>query len=258
MIRVSVAELPDDRDRFALAWDALLQHVDFADSDLVVLPEMPASAWFGTTPQFDQATWDRVVADHDAMVARLNQFGRAVVVGSRAATIDGTRRNLAFVWSDETGLIDLHAKSILPEDPGFHEQSWYEAGPIAHRVTAIAGIRLGVLLCSELMATELARDLGDAAAQIIGVPRASESHVRWQAASQMAAIAAGAFVLTSNRNGQGADGKTTFGGRSMIIDPDGTILAETSREKPFASAAIDLTQADEARTTYPRYLTYRQ
>ena len=257
MTRVSVVELPDNRDRFELAWPALLQHVDFAESDVVVLPELAAGAWFGTRPNFDQGRWDRIVAAHDELVSRLGDFGNAVVIGSRAANVDSQRRNVAFVWSQETGLIDLHPKAILPEEPGFHEQTWYHAGADEPKVVEVRGMTIGVLLCSELMHTERARKLGNAGVAIIGVPRATGDHQRWQIASQMAAIASGAFVLTSNRSGQSQDDASViFGGRSMIIDPDGMILSETGRDKQFATAAIDLTASAAARVTYPRYLDY--
>jgi N-carbamoylputrescine amidase len=256
MTRVSVAELPDNRDRFELAWAALLQHADFAESDVVVLPELPASAWFGASATFNPERWDQVVAAHDKLVANLGDFGRSAVVGSRAANIDGHRRNVAFVWSHDAGLIDLHAKAILPEEPGFHEQTWYEAGAGNLRVVEINGIGIGVLLCSELMATERARKLGEMGAAVIAVPRATGDHQRWQIASQMAAIASGAYVLTSNRSGQSVDGSVTFGGRALIVDPDGTVMTETGRDKPFASASIDPATARAARQTYPRYLTY--
>jgi predicted amidohydrolase len=147
-MRVSVAELPDNRDRFELAWNALLQHVDFAETEILVLPELPASTWFGVSPHFDQDRWDRVVAAHDAMIARLNEFGSTIVIGSRAATIDGSRLNIAFLWSKGAGLIDLHAKAILPEEAGFHEQSWYEAGQDNLSVTEVNGVGIGVLVCS--------------------------------------------------------------------------------------------------------------
>lgn len=256
MTRVSVAELPDNRDRFELAWDALLQHVDFAESDVVVLPELPASAWFGTSPLFEQERWNAVVAAHDDLIKRLDEFGNATVIGSRAATVGAQRHNIAFVWSRSTGLIDLHAKAILPEEPGFHEQSWYHGGNGDLRVVDVNGVRIGVLLCSELMATERARELGAAGAAIIGVPRATGDHQRWQIAAQMGAIASGAFVLSSNRSGQSEDATVTFGGRSMIVDPDGSILSETGRDKPFASVSIDLSAAESARLSYPRYLDY--
>jgi N-carbamoylputrescine amidase len=120
----------------------------------------------------------------------------------------------------------------------------------------INGIGIGVLLCSELMAIERARALGENGATIIAVPRATGGHQRWQVASQMAAIASGAFLLTSNRSGQSADDSVTFGGRAIVVDPDGTILTETGRDKPFASVAIGLEMAHAARSTYPRYLKY--
>jgi N-carbamoylputrescine amidase len=257
VIRVSVVELPDNRDRFELAWPALLQHVSFAESDVVVLPELPASSWFGVTSSFDQSRWGRIVAAHDELVSRLDAFGSAIVIGSRAANVGDKRQNVAFVWSKESGLVDLHPKAILPEEPGFHEQSWYHPGTDDLKVVEVRGISIGVLLCSELMHTERARKLGNSGAAIIGVPRATGDHQRWQIASQMAAIASGAFVLTSNRSGQAqGDPSVIFGGRSMIVDPDGAILAETGRDKSFASASIDLGASRTARTTYPRYLDY--
>src|SRR6476646_11748593 len=107
------------------------------------------------------------------------------------------------------------------------------------------------------MHTERALKLGNAGATIIGVPRATGDHQRWQIASQMAAIASGAFVLTSNRSGQSQDDASViFGGLSMIIDPDGLILSQTGSDKQFATAAIDLTASTAARVTYPRYLDY--
>jgi N-carbamoylputrescine amidase len=257
VIRVSVAELPDNRDRFELAWPALLQHVNFAESEVVVLPELPASEWFGVTPTFDQSKWDRTVAAHDDLIAGLNGFGQAIIIGSRAVTSGDRRHNVAFVWSKEAGLIDLHPKAILPEEPGFHEQSWYHAGTDDLEVVEVRGIKIGVLLCSELMHIERARHLGNAGANIIGVPRATGDHQRWPIATQMAAIASGAFVLTSNRSGQAqGDPSVIFGGRSMIVDPDGAILAETGRDKSFASASIDLGASQAARKSYPRYLDY--
>lgn len=154
VIRVSVCELPDNRINFKLAWPAFVQHVQFVESDIVVLPELPASVWFGRRFNFDQGVWDTIVAEHEMLVSNLGEFGSAIVIGSRAVTIGGRRHNLAFAWSTETGLVDLHAKSILPEEPGFHEQTWCQAGSFAHRVVTVGQLDLGVLLCSELMATD--------------------------------------------------------------------------------------------------------
>lgn len=254
-VRISVCELPDNRMEFAAAWDNLVQHVRFAESGFVVLPELPAATWFGATPDFDQERWDAVVSAHEALVAGLAAFGSAVVVTSIAETVAGRRRNTAVAWSQGTGLLRLHHKTILPEEPGFHEQSWYEAGDVSPSVVEVSGVKIGVLLCSELMATDRARWLGRGGADVICVPRATGDSDSWVVAARMAAIASGAFVLSSNRNGQGATPAATFGGRGLIVDPDGAVLGETSRAKPFATAEIDLAVAERAKRTYPRYLT---
>ncbi len=148
----------------------------------------------------------------------------------------------------------MHAKTILPEEPGFHEQSWYEAGDERPTVREVGGVRIGVLLCSELMATDRARWLGQDGAQVICVPRATTDQEYWVVAARMAAIASGAYVLSSNRSGQSVTDEETIGGRSLIVGPDGTVLGETSRGKPFATSEIDLAVADRAKQTYPRYL----
>ncbi len=253
-MRISVCELPDSRLEFEGAWDNLIQHVRFAESGLVVLPELPAASWFGTTPDFDQARWDAVVAAHERLIGNLAAFGSATVVTSIAETVGGIRRNTAVAWSRETGVVRMHAKTILPEEPGFHEQSWYTAGMVRPAVHEVGGVRIGVLLCSELMATDRARWLGQDGAQVICVPRATTDQEYWVVAARMAAIASGAYVLSSNRGGQSATGEDTFGGRSLIVDPGGTVLGETSRGKPVATAEIDLAAADRAKATYPRYL----
>jgi len=256
MIRASVTELPDNRDRFELAWASLVQHVDFAESDIVVLPELPASVWFGYEQEADPTKWNRIVAAHDDLIRTLPVFGNAIVVGSRATIEDDVRYNRAFVWTREDGVRDLHAKAILPQEGGFYEQSWYSAGPVNARPVQIRNVTLGVLICSELMATDLARQLGNAGAQVIAVPRASQPHARWEVACRMAAITSGAYILSSNRSGLGVDGKTEFGGRAMIVDPEGALISETGQGKLFATAALDPAAVLTARTTYPRNLTY--
>ena len=253
-MRVSVCELPDNRLEFELAWDSLVQHVSFVQSDLVVLPEFPASPWFGWTPEYSDETWQAAVSAHERLIATLRQFAPAVVVGSIPTTRESGRHNVAFVWSESTGPRELHRKTILPEEPGFHEQSWYAPGGERPAAVAIGELKLGVLLCSELMAAERARTLGAEGAHVIAVPRATGDHERWVVASRMAAISSGAYLLSSNRTGQGSGG-LHFGGRGLIVDPDGTVLAETTRAKPFATANVDLQLANDAKSTYPRYLT---
>jgi N-carbamoylputrescine amidase len=45
-----------------------------------------------------------------------------------------------------------------------------------------------------------------------------------------------------------------MGGLGWVVDPDGQVLATTSREQPFVTVEVDLRLAEQARHTYPRYV----
>ena len=58
------------------------------------------------------------------------------------------------------------------------------------------------------------------------------------------------LLISLNLKGEGAD----LGGQGWITGPDGDVLDRTSQEKPFITREIDLEEADEAKSTYPRYV----
>jgi predicted amidohydrolase len=66
------------------------------------------------------------------------------------------------------------------------------------------------------------------------------------------AVIAGAFCVSVNRGG--GRGDATFSGGSVIVDPEGEVVARTTPEHPVAVADLDLGLASRARLTYPRYV----
>ncbi len=89
---------------------------------------------------------------------------------------------------------------------------------------------------------------------MIVTPRAKEraSLEKWLVAGRSAAVVSGAFCLSSNRSGEGRN--TDWGGQGWIIGPDGEVLGLTSKEQPFITVEIDLSEAECAKQTYPRYV----
>lgn len=254
-MRVTVCELPDVREEFAEAWQALVRHVRAYGSQIVLLPELPAFPWFCSLPDVDAALWDEARAAHDELVGRLHELGATLVLGSRPVERDGARLNQSFVWTARAGYWPVHEKRVLPDEPGFYEARWFAPGPPADPVVDIEGRRIGFLICSEAMYPERARDYGRRGAELIAVPRATGRHDRWLVAVRMAAILSGSYVLSSNRSGRHAfDDAQQFGGRGWVIDPEGTVLVETSGQRPFATVVIDPAVVRRARLRYPRYL----
>lgn len=246
-MRVTVCELPDERSAFASSWEKLVRYVAEQKSELVLLPELPFSAWFGTTPQFESQVWQGAWDEHEAMMKRLSVLAPALVLGTHLTMENGLRLNRGFCWTESEGYRGVHDKHYFPNEAGFYERVWFDRNQQDFSLARVGVLALGFLICTEVMFNEWARFYGRQGANLIAVPRASTPHERWIVAPRMAAIASGAFVISSNR----VDDKV-FGGRGLIIDPEGEVLAETSRHMPFVTADIDLAESVQAKSTYPR------
>ena len=73
---------------------------------------------------------------------------------------------------------------------------------------------------------------------------------KWLAIGTVAAVASGAYCLSSNR--VHADG--SCGGVGWAIDPDGALLARTSPDVPACTVDVDLARVAAAAQSYPRYV----
>ncbi|MCC6190230.1 MAG: carbon-nitrogen hydrolase family protein [Anaerolineales bacterium] len=254
-MRVTVCELADDPTQLPEAWRRLAQHVEEARSELVLLPEMAFGAWFPRQPRFEAATWQAAVAAHDRWIARLPEMAPALVLGSRPVHRGGRRFNEAFIWDSAAGYRAVHTKRYLPDEDRFWEASWYERGD-GRFIPGTAGPALvGFAVCTDLWFFEHARAYGQAGVHLIANPRATELATidRWLVAGRAAAVAAGAYCLSSNRVGAEPPAGP-MGGQGWVVGPDAEVLALTSPRQPWVTVDIDLTVAEHARRTYPRYV----
>ncbi|GGM05687.1 MULTISPECIES: carbon-nitrogen hydrolase family protein [Micromonospora] len=259
-MRVTVCELAD-APADAPQWSELGERLRDEETDLLLLPEMPFSPWLAGEPAFALDRWRAAVAAHDAGVWRLSDLGVPAVVSSRPVERGGRRYNEAFLWTARDGYRALHVKSRLPAEEGYWEATWFAAGPEpAPTGVGYGPAVLAASICSELWHFERARTAAQAGVNLILTPRATSGGWtdNWLVAGRATAVSSGAFCLSSNRVvADGAPvppGQPQFGGSSWIIDPEGTVLARTSRHEPLLTRAIDLAQATSARTTYPRNL----
>lgn len=251
-LRVTICELPDDRAAFDDAWVSLVEHARLERSELVVLPEMPFAPWLASSPHFDSAAWDAAVRSHEAWLCRLRELAPAAVVSSQPVTRGSRRLNEGFAV--EAGIVrSVHDKRFLPDEEGYWEARWYEPGDDSFEVISVAGATVGMLICTELWSLGHAQRYGKLGAQLIVTPRATGRPTveKWLTGGRAAALVSGAWSVSSNWTA--AEGGGDFGGVGWLIDPDGEVLARTSPASPFVTMAIDLSLADAAKATYPRY-----
>lgn len=253
-MRITVCQLPNDGAALEIAWRGLCAHAEQEKSDLVVLPEMPFHRWVAGTRDFDERVWRDAVRSHERWIARFDELGAPWAASSRPVVDSGRRHNRAYLWHANE-IRDAYDKTYLPEEPGFWEASWYHPGAGVFAPVAAGDARVGFLLCTDLWFAHRGREYGRKGAQLLLVPRATEVATlsRWRIGGQALAIVSGCFVFSSNLCAPHGD-DTSLGGMGFAVDPNGTVLAATNEEAPFATVEIDPAVADAAQLTYPRYV----
>jgi len=251
-VKITVCELPDETARREAAWADLVRDLRASPTDVVVLPEMPFCEWaMFRKRHVDLAAWRTALAAHDTMMTRLGELQTGVVLASRPVELQGKRLNQAFAWTREGGYRGARAKYYLPDEPDGWEASWFDRGDREFPPASAGTVKVGFQLCTELLFSQAAWEIGQQGGQLIAAPRATGGHRRWPMAACLAAIMAGCFVASTNRRSYDND---AFAGQSWLVSPEGEILLETSADSPFLTAEVDFTAVDRARQTYPRNL----
>jgi N-carbamoylputrescine amidase len=148
----------------------------------------------------------------------------------------------------------LHRKQYFPNEPGWFESNWYAGDSSGFHPAKIAGISVGVLLCTEAMFNERARAYKKHNVALIVIPRASGMNLEsWNIAGAMASLVSGTYVASSNRVGNSAGG-THFGGGGYAYAPEGRLLAVTSAAAPLQIFELDPQISAAAQREYPCYV----
>ena len=255
-IRVTVCQMRDDPQGLAEDWAGLVEHVKQNGSDLVLLPEMPFAPWVMLEDQPSRENWNEFVRQHDEWMQRLPELNPAVVSATRPVIYNGRWLNEAFLWDAEYGYRAVHHKTYLPDEPGFWEATWYDRGPVQFIPTNTRFGKAGFLVCTEIWFTEHARSYAHQGVRILLSPRATEKATtdKWVMGGRVAAVMSGAYCLSSNRWGASGAG-FDWGGSGWVAEPDqGDLLAMTNPQQLFVTVEIDLSKADHAKSSYPRYV----
>lgn len=246
-MKVTVCQLPDDRDDFRTAWQQLAAHVREAASELVVLPEMPFCA-FGHRPLIDPDRWEHAVRAHDEGERRLADLGGATVAATRPVEFGNEHWHEGFVWNHEQGLRAVHASTSVPDEKGAWAAKWYTNATPVFVPLELEQVDIGFLIGAELWQDDQAHLYGIEGVQILVTPRTSavSTFEPWLEAARIAAQAAAAYSLSSNRSGK----PSLFGGQGWIIAPDGRVLGLTSDADPYLTVDVDLAEAMTAKRKF--------
>jgi deaminated glutathione amidase len=119
------------------------------------------------------------------------------------------------------------------------------------RVAQLTQFKLGLTVCFDVRFPEIYRALALAGADVIAVPAAFNAvtgRAHWELLVRARAVENHVFVVAAAQVGTTAEGIATYG-HSLIVDPWGVVLAESTSEKPeVVVATLNLSDVERRRT----------
>jgi predicted amidohydrolase len=220
-----------------------------AGADLVVLPELwvQGAFAFGEFARTAQPLDGPAV---QALSAAARDLGAWVHGGSlveRAA--DGRLHNTAVLLRPDGSLAATYRKIHLF---GFDGGETTVLTPGTDLVTVdVDGFRAGLATCYDLRFPELFRGLLDRGAELVLLPAAwpSTRVAHWQLLAQARAVEEQAYVVACNTAGQQAG--LRMGGRSLVVDPWGAVVAEAGDDEAVVLADLDPGLVARTRAEFP-------
>ena len=190
-------------------------------ADLVLLPEL---ALTGYPPEDLLARADFVDRSRDAVRRFAERAARPAVIGFVERDGGGLRNAAALV--DSGAISAVYHKRMLPNYGVFDEERYFEPG-VTDVLVTIAGARCAITICEDIWYAETAERLAASGAQVVLNLSASPFHrgKGGERESMLQARAADSGVWIAYCNLIGGQDELVFDGRSMVIAPDGSLVA---------------------------------
>ncbi|HYI17526.1 MAG TPA: carbon-nitrogen hydrolase family protein [Solirubrobacteraceae bacterium] len=253
---VQLSSTPD-RDRNLEAADRLTREAAARGAELVVLPEKwpvlgtPEQTAAGAEPlDGPSLTWARSVA---------RELGIDLVAGSIAEAVAGAERgantcvHVGPDGEDRAIYRKIHMFDVEVGGRAYRESEHEAPGEEPALSETADGTGLGLTICYDLRFPELYRLLATEGAKLLTVSAAfTETTTRehWEVLLRARAIEDQSFVIASNQIGEHAPGIRS-GGRSMIVDPWGVVLATAPDAETVVVADLDLARLEGIRAKLP-------
>lgn len=226
-------------------------------AELIVLPEK----WTALGSDEDQRAAAQALDGPAIGWARTtaHELGVEIVAGSILERVPGQEKlsNTSVHVDGEGGIKAVYRKvhmfDVEVEGRVYRESEIEQAGEEIVLSATTAGVELGMSVCYDLRFPELFRILAVRGARIITVPAAftlATTRDHWETLVRARAIENQAFVIAANQFGAHPAGQHS-GGRSMIVDPWGIVLAQAPDRDGHVVADLDLQRQREIRASLP-------
>ena len=209
---------------------------------IIVLPELWATGFaYDKLPELTQRI-PYLLENLQALSAKHN----VNIAGSLPENSENSYYNTLFI-TEPRGIAGTYRKQCLFSP--MQEDSFFTPGTEPRPIQTELG-PIGALVCYDLRFPELLREQTTLGTDLVVVsaqwPAARVDN--WRILVQARAIENQMFVVAANRCG--TTGDTIFGGHSMVVAPDGSILLEADENEECRGTMLDLEMVSAARALF--------
>jgi len=204
----------------ALAIDAIAA-AERAGADITLLPELCLTGY----PPEDLLLKEHFIEDNLLAVEQVSAVCTHTVVVGFVDRVDGNLFNAAAVCADNR-VLQVYHKRNLPNYGVFDERRYFTPGDAA-ALTELDGSVVSATVCEDIWVPEPAREAAEQGAQVLLNISASPFHAG-KGAEREAMLARRARdnnVWLAYCNMVGGQDELVFDGRSVVISPDGEVVA---------------------------------
>jgi len=246
-----------DFDRNLERADRLTRAAAADGAQLIVLPEKWTALGRGDALVAGAQSLDGPAITWARAIARELQID--LVAGSFSERVGGEERlrnTSVHVGPDgeiHASYRKVHLFDVVLEGTVYFESEHEQAGDELVVSATADGVELGLSICYDLRFPELYRILALGGARIFSVPAAftvPTTRDHWEVLLRARAIEDQAFVVAANQIGEHAP-RLRSGGRSMIVDPWGLVLALAPDREGHIVADLDLEAQARIRRDLP-------
>jgi predicted amidohydrolase len=251
----------DDRSANLLAADRLTREAADRGAELVLLPEKWSLLGSGrdleegAEPLDGPAlTWARETARE----LRIDLVAGSIAERLESADPSGRRLANTSVHIGPDGGVQavyrkIHMFDVDVDGVAYRESRHEQAGTEIVTSRSAGGVELGLSVCYDVRFPELYRILALRGARVLLVPAAftlATTRDHWATLLRARAIENQAFVVAANQIGRHPGGLRS-GGRSLIVDPWGVVLAQAPDAVCEVAATLDLGGLERIRSELP-------
>ena len=194
------------------------------------------------------------------------ELGVVLIISLFEKKIPGLYYNTCLTIDEKGKIISKYRKMHIPDDPGYYEKFYFTPGDLGFKNAKTKFGEIGTLICWDQWFPEAARLTALQGSEIIFYPTAIGWHPKekkkygktqldsWISIQKSHAIANGIFVAAINRIGYEKKGsrKIEFWGHSLIINPNGKIIAKlNSKKESVLICEVDFRKVDNTRQHWP-------